>query len=295
MFTRARSLVIFMVPVSCLMIVLTGVAPARNVVPATAAEVFTHDGAVMKNLAPATEDSLKITVIYDNYVHDSRLTTEWGFAALIEYGGERVLFDTGGDGPTLLGNAALLEINLTRIESVVLSHIHGDHTGGLEGLLDQVVEEVRPTVYLLPSFPTPFKRSTARRTEVVEVNPGQSITDRIFTTGEIRGPVNEQALVIKTNLGLVIVTGCAHPGIVGIVSRAKELFEEEVYLVLGGFHLGGKPRAELESIVADFRRLGVQKASPTHCTGDEAIALFRAEYKGDFIQAGAGRVIVIEP
>jgi len=133
------------------------------------------------------------------------------------------------------------------------------------------------------------------RADVVEVTPGQSITTRIFTTGEVRGLVNEQALVINTGHGLVVVTGCAHPGIVGIVSRAKELFEEEVYMVLGGFHLGGRPTAELESIVADIRRLGVQKASPTHCTGDEAIALFRAEYKGDFIQAGAGKVYVILP
>ena len=108
------------------------------------------------------------------------------------------------------------------------------------------------------------------------------------------GRIREQALVISTDRGLVVVTGCAHPGIVQMVTRAKELFGGRVHLVMGGFHLGGKSSVELEAVLADFRRLGVEKVAPCHCTGDQAIAMFAAEYDGDFIQSGVGRVIVVE-
>jgi 7,8-dihydropterin-6-yl-methyl-4-(beta-D-ribofuranosyl)aminobenzene 5'-phosphate synthase len=100
---------------------------------------------------------------------------------------------------------------------------------------------------------------------------------------------------VSSGKGLVVVTGCAHPGIVTIVEAAKNHFDADIYHVIGGFHLGGQPEATLQHIVQDFRRLGVQKVTPTHCTGDEAIALFRSEYGDDYIAGGAGKVFVIEP
>jgi 7,8-dihydropterin-6-yl-methyl-4-(beta-D-ribofuranosyl)aminobenzene 5'-phosphate synthase len=91
------------------------------------------------------------------------------------------------------------------------------------------------------------------------------------------------------------MTGCAHPGIVQIVERAQELFGGPIHLVMGGFHLGNKSVAQIDAIVAAFRSLGVERVAPSHCTGDLAIEKFRQEYGEDFIQAGVGRVIVIEP
>jgi len=231
---------------------------------------------------------LRITIVYDNTTYDTRLKAAWGFAALIEYGGRTLLFDTGGDAPTLLGNMELLGIDPAGIEIVALSHIHGDHVGGLDGLLQT---GARPVVYAPPSFPADFKRQVEALTELVEVEPGQEIAGGIFTTGEMFGMgIAEQALMIPTEGGLVVITGCAHPGIVNIVERAKELFGGPVRLVMGGFHLGSMSAGGIETILADFRRLGVQQVSPVHCTGEKAIAMFAQEYGDDYIQGGAGRV-----
>jgi 7,8-dihydropterin-6-yl-methyl-4-(beta-D-ribofuranosyl)aminobenzene 5'-phosphate synthase len=92
----------------------------------------------------------------------------------------------------------------------------------------------------------------------------------------------------------VIITGCAHPGIVAIVEQAREVFAEPVRLVLGGFHLGGKSKAEIDAILRDFQRLGVEQVAPCHCTGEQAITQFAAEYGEDFIEAGVGRVIRLD-
>lgn len=244
---------------------------------------------------PVGDSTLKITIIYDNYPCVEGLGTDWGFAALIGYRGETILFDTGTRGELLLSNASRLELDLSRIDKVVLSHFHGDHTGGLPSFFGQLDADVRPTVYSLPSYPADFKRRIAEQGVSVDAQPFQEITASVYTTGEISGPVNEQALVIRTGKGLVVVTGCAHPGIVKIVETAKKHFGGEVYHVIGGFHLGGTPESALRQIVQDFRRLGVEKVTPTHCTGDEAIALFRSEYGNDYIPGGAGKVLIINP
>jgi 7,8-dihydropterin-6-yl-methyl-4-(beta-D-ribofuranosyl)aminobenzene 5'-phosphate synthase len=243
-------------------------------------------------MTPDINDHLIITVVYDNNAYDPRLKAKWGFAALIEYRGHTILFDTGGDGPTLMNNMELLGIDSTRIESVVLSHAHGDHVGGLDGLL---ARDIQPTLYLIPSFSEDFKRRAAKLMEVIEVEPGLAITKEMFTTGEMRRDVPEQALVITTDRGLVIVTGCAHPGVIQVVEQAMNLFGGNVHLVLGGFHLRSKSTNELEAIMAEFRRLGVEKVAPCHCTGDQAIQMFHDEYGDGFIQTGVGRVVVVEP
>ena len=128
----------------------------------------------------------------------------------------------------------------------------------------------------------------------MQVEPGDSISQGMYTTGAMGGSIREQALVIRTSKELVVVTGCAHPGIVQIVEKAQEMFDGPVYLVMGGFHLGDKSDRQLKGIINAFRDLGVQKVAPYHCTGDKAIARFKAEYGEDFIQAGAGNVIVVE-
>jgi len=244
-------------------------------------------------LAPSQGElgELHITILYDNFTYDDRLQAEWGFAALIEYGGQTLLFDTGADAPTLLDNMAVLGIDPAATETVVLSHAHADHVGGLEGLLQS---GARPTVFVLPSFPRSLKSQIETLTEMVEVIPGQAVAAGMLTTGEISGgPVREQALMIKTAEGLIVITGCAHPGIVQIVEQAIELSGDPVRLVVGGFHLIDKNQDQIEAIVDDFRRLGVQQVSPTHCTGEEAIESFSKAYGSDYVKAGAGRVFVV--
>jgi 7,8-dihydropterin-6-yl-methyl-4-(beta-D-ribofuranosyl)aminobenzene 5'-phosphate synthase len=132
-----------------------------------------------------------------------------------------------------------------------------------------------------------------QQTEIVEATPGLEIVEGMLTTGELDRGIPEQALVIRTPQGLVVITGCAHPGIVPIVERAVELTGEPVDLVLGGFHLGDSSRTGITHILEEFQRLGVRRVAPSHCTGELAIRMFAEEYGDDFIPTGVGSVIVI--
>lgn len=235
---------------------------------------------------------MKLTIVYDNNAFDPRLKTAWGFSALVEYDGHTLLFDTGGDAPTLLENMDILEIDPAQIEKAVISHDHGDHTGGLEGLLEQ-----NPvlTIYVIPSYSAGSRRRISQTSTIVDVTAGQQLDEGIFTTGEMKSEIPEQSLFIPTSQGLVVITGCAHPGVVRMIEEAQEMLDEPIHLVVGGFHLGKANAQELDSILDAFRQIGVEKVAPTHCTGDHAIELFEAEYKDDFIQAGVGKVIVVNP
>jgi 7,8-dihydropterin-6-yl-methyl-4-(beta-D-ribofuranosyl)aminobenzene 5'-phosphate synthase len=234
---------------------------------------------------------LTITIVYDNLPYDQRLSTAWGFSALVEYGDHTLLFDTGGDGQLLMQNMRILGIDPQKIESVVLSHAHDDHTGGLFTLLSA---GAKPVVYLLPSFPASFTRQVEQYTKVNEVSPGQSLAEGIWTSGEIGGLIPEQALVINTEQGLVVITGCAHPGIVAILEQIRDRFNEPIHLVLGGFHLGSQSESEINAILIDFRRLDIEQVGPCHCTGDQAIGMFAVEYGEDFLPIGVGSVITLE-
>jgi 7,8-dihydropterin-6-yl-methyl-4-(beta-D-ribofuranosyl)aminobenzene 5'-phosphate synthase len=219
------------------------------------------------------------------------LTAGWGFSAIIEYEGHTLLFDTGADGQALLDNMAALHINPLDIESVVLSHNHSDHTGGLKTLL---ATGAQPNVYLLPSFPPAFKQLISQMTTVIETTPDQTIFEGIVTTGEMGEKIPEQAIAIEVEQGLVILTGCAHPGIVAMIEHIKAISDRPVYLVLGGFHLKDTAPAEIAAIVQAFRRLGVERVGPCHCTGEQAIAAFAEEYGEDFVPIGTGYIIEIE-
>ena len=240
---------------------------------------------------------MTITILYDNNEYDERLKTAWGFSCLVERGDLTLLFDTGGDAPTLLSNMATLELDPAEMDIVLLSHIHGDHIGGLGGLL--TVND-KLTAYVPRSFPASFKAQVKAHAHLVEVQEPMEIAEGIYTTGEMGRGILEQSLVLVTRQGLVVITGCAHPGIVSIVEKAgevpspKEITGGEVHLVMGGFHLGGASKAAIEGIVEDFQRLGVQKVAPCHCSGDLARSVFERVYGEDFILVGVGRELKIE-
>ncbi|MGQ9631294.1 MAG: MBL fold metallo-hydrolase [bacterium] len=145
------------------------------------------------------------------------------------------------------------------------------------------------------SFPQGFKEGVRRYgAKCVEVGGHQRIFEGVYTTGEMGGWVKEQSLMVESKGGLIVVTGCAHPGIVKIVERAKELMGEDICLALGGFHLSGSSDEGIRGIIEGFKRLGVRKVAHCHCTGERAALLFEDAYRGDFVVAGAGRVLRLE-
>jgi 7,8-dihydropterin-6-yl-methyl-4-(beta-D-ribofuranosyl)aminobenzene 5'-phosphate synthase len=239
---------------------------------------------------PGSERSQgRLTILYDNNPYDYRLKSSWGFSCLIELAGKTVLFDTGGDGEILLYNMRVLNKDPKTIDMIVLSHIHGDHTGGLWSLLRE-----KPTleVYIPESFPQEFEQRVKKYgAQVVRVHAPLEIDRGIYSTGEVDHGIKEQSLIIKTPKGIILITGCAHPGIIEIIKKAKTIAREDVYMVIGGWHLSSAGEREMKGIIEAFLRMGIQKVAPCHCTGDRAMAMFKSEYGENFIKAGVGTII----
>jgi len=239
----------------------------------------------------AVVEMITITIVFDNYPYQKGLKTAWGFSAYVTYKDQNVLFDTGASGSTLLENMSKMKIIPAEVQNVVLSHEHYDHTAGLQSLLSAGAD---PKIYLPPSFSSSFKKQFRGQAEVIEVVPGQQIAERISSLGEIQGSPPEQALVIDTPQGLVVITGCAHPGVEKMVLAAKRLFHEQIYMVIGGFHLGSASSNDVKKIIKEFERIGVVHVAPCHCTGDRAIDQFKEAFGENFINVGVGAVIEIE-
>jgi 7,8-dihydropterin-6-yl-methyl-4-(beta-D-ribofuranosyl)aminobenzene 5'-phosphate synthase len=234
-----------------------------------------------------------IAVTYDNNPYDDRLRTAWGFSCLVRLPERVILFDTGGDSSILLHNMEQLQIDPEEIDVVVLSHIHGDHVGGLGGILTQNSDV---TVYLPASFPQSLKEEIKLYgAEVQEGHEPRELFDGVYTTGELNGGIREQSLIVKTDEGLVIITGCAHPGVVNVVQKAREIVDDKVYLLLGGFHLGGASASKIGPIIDSFERLGVERVAPCHCSGDSARRLLQEHYGEGYIECGVGRRITLAP
>ena len=181
--------------------------------------------------SPAISE-LRITVVYDNNPYQEGLTTSWGFACVIKGAEETILFDTGGNSAVLLKNMRQLGIDPKKIDVVVLSHIHGDHVGGLNGFLQA---NTNVTVYLPATFPPGFKESLKRSgVKTVEVDDPARICKGIYSTGALGSWMKEQSLIVSTDRGVIVITGCAHPGIVDILQTVKELNADPILLVMGG-------------------------------------------------------------
>jgi 7,8-dihydropterin-6-yl-methyl-4-(beta-D-ribofuranosyl)aminobenzene 5'-phosphate synthase len=233
-----------------------------------------------------------MTIVYDNNSFDKKLEKDWGFSCFIKGLEKSILFDTGTNGQTLLSNMEKLGIHPEEIELVFLSHAHEDHTGGLDALLTQ---NSKIEVWLPEFFSSSFKKAIKKEgATVTEVENFQKICEGAYTTGVIAGWIKEQSLILDTDKGLIVITGCAHPRIVNIIALAKESLKKNIHLVFGGFHLAGFYENEIEEIIEQFRVSGVKKVGPGHCSGDEARRLFAEEYKKDFIKIGAGKEIKVQ-
>jgi len=234
-------------------------------------------------------NDLTITVVYDNNPYKQGLETAWGFACLITGAEKTILFDTGGDGQILLNNMEKLAVEANSVELVVLSHIHGDHTGGLGSFLEK---KPGVTIYLPKSFPIKFKQSMkGYGAKVIEVEQPLEICENVYSTGQLGILIKEQSLIVRTNKGLVVITGCAHPGIVKIVNTVKNLVKDDILLVMGGFHLEWATKGKVEKIISAFKKSNVRYVGPCHCTGDKARALFEKHFGKNYVKSGAGKVI----
>ncbi|RLA88469.1 MAG: MBL fold metallo-hydrolase [Deltaproteobacteria bacterium] len=235
-------------------------------------------------------DKWKITIVCDNNPYLQGLKTEWGFSALISSEDEKILFDTAESDSILRYNMDKLGINPKEINKLFLSHAHGDHTGGLGYFLS-----INPyvSIYFPKSFPDNFsKQLTKIGSTPIPIKDAYEISKNISSTGELlTGFIPEHAMVISTPEGLVIITGCAHPGLIHIVEKAKMIYKSEPYLLLGGFHFFDKGLGDVFFIANKLKEMGIKYVAPCHCTGQNGIAWLHEIFGNNLITVGVGKVV----
>jgi 7,8-dihydropterin-6-yl-methyl-4-(beta-D-ribofuranosyl)aminobenzene 5'-phosphate synthase len=245
-------------------------------------------GGICEN-AFGSKDEIKVTILYDNIQAVDGLEADWGFACLVEGLEKTILFDAGTKDKIFARNVATLKVNLSEVDLAVISHEHGDHTGGLPTVFEATTNL---PVYHPVSFSQAFRDSVKEAGgESVPVTGPVAICRDVYLTGEMGGAIKEQSLILRTARGLVVITGCSHPGIVTILEKTKEILDEDIYVAFGGFHLGKRSPAEMNEIIKRFRQLGVRKCGAAHCTGEEQIEQFRKAYGEDFVSIGVGKVL----
>jgi 7,8-dihydropterin-6-yl-methyl-4-(beta-D-ribofuranosyl)aminobenzene 5'-phosphate synthase len=248
----------------------------------------------MSAAATVKQSDPKITVIYDNRVADKTLKEGFGFSCLVEWDREKILFDTGGDKAAFLRNITKLGIKLDGITKIIFSHHHWDHTAGMTEILGTMKAGI--PVYIPSIFSAKVENQIPKGLQVVKVEEFQkiagSITSFVLEGRDWCWSIHEQFLVLDTEKGLVIITGCAHPGIVRIIETAKAHFKNKnVHLVMGGFHLHHSFACTSAKVVTRFQQLQVEKVAPCHCAGDTNIAQFEAAYRKNFIRVGTGTIL----
>ena len=244
----------------------------------------------LKTLIQTEIEGDLIIGLFDNFKERPGMKTGWGFSCFVKRENNiNILFDTGANGKDLLFNMGKMDVGPKEIDLIFLSHIHSDHTGGLMSVLEKNSDL---TVVIPKSFDINFKEKVKEKgAKIKEVESFEKIGEDIFSTGEFKHSTKEHSLALKTKKGIVVITGCAHPGILNIIERVKHNFSEDIYLALGGFHLKGSSQIHLENIVKEFKKNNIKKVAPSHCTGDRAICLFEKKYKNNYIANGAGKII----
>lgn len=276
--------------------------------------------------AGADDTPPTITVLYDAFGDDPALGKDWGFAALVEVDGRRILFDTGNDAETFRRNVAAKGIDLADLDMVVMSHRHADHMAGLSVVLD-----ANPDVAIHApqegfgvygsSLPSSFYRKDdtlpARMryfdgappdtlqfgsawsganlqpvAQTTELAPG---VWAIATVSDVPGTreLRELSLAVRTPEGLLLVVGCSHPGLPVIVAEAAKL-DPDIHLVIGGFHYVNADDAAIAGVVEALAPYDIDFIAPGHCTGEATFAALQRAYGDRYLYAGLGAALVLD-
>jgi len=266
----------------------------------------------------------RVTILYDAFGKSPKLKMDWGFSALVEYGGKRILFDTGNNAEIFAQNVKALGVDLKKLDFVVISHRHADHTSGLTYLLHvnpdvTIYTPAEPFGLFGGSVPRSFYRPLESLAadmryyggnpperlvggspwpgakfvpvdKVTEVAPGVFL---IPTVSQVPGTLelHELSLAIRTPNGLLLVDGCSHAGIEKILEAASTV-DPHIHLFFGGLHLVKTPDPEIERIATALRdKWKLDRIAPGHCTGEPTFAALQKTFGKDYFYAGVGTVI----
>lgn len=266
----------------------------------------------------------QVTILYDAFGRPSAMTKDWGYSALVEHGGKRILFDTGNNPDIFARNVEVAGVDLARLDFVIISHRHLDHSAGLAHLL-----RANPAVRIYvpkesfgvfgSSLPSKFYRkqdSLPREMRYYDGHPEETLTFGaawpranfvpVDSTLEVAPGVHvislvsdaagtkelrELSLAISTPEGMVVVAGCSHPGIERIVEAVTGI-DRRIHAVFGGFHLPTATDQDIDRIAdALHDRYRAERVAPGHCTGEPAFYRFKKVWKAGYTYAGLGTVI----
>jgi len=226
-----------------------------------------------------------MTILFDNYSHDSACKSLWGFSAYLEE--YQLLFDTGSNGRVLLSNMKQLGIDAKDIKYMFISHADWDHIGGIDSILEL---NSNITIFVPSSLSKKLIHDLESLTKSVITigKTPKNLFGNIYTTGVLGKETPEQSLIINDTCPKVI-TGCGHYGIENIVKISKEIIHKDIKYALGGFHMLSDDKKSVQKSIKELKELGIEKIAPTHCTGDEAIELIAKAFDGQYFCGGVGR------
>ena len=240
-------------------------------------------------------NSVKITTLVDNDVWEKGLSSTWGLSFYVETFQENdkhtILMDVSGSFETFHENASKLGIDLTVIEAIFISHWHGDHVGALSQVLPLIKCSV--PVYVASANASGMREIKNLNGNPVVCSEPMELLGGLMSTGEMPTRISEHSLIIDVkDKGLVVLTGCCHPGTINILKRAmKASGVNKVYAVMGGFHISG---SNVGVKVGEFlKELNVEIVCPCHCTDQDARNGI-AEIVGEkYVKIGSGKTITI--
>ncbi|MEN2994229.1 MAG: MBL fold metallo-hydrolase [Thermodesulfovibrio sp.] len=235
---------------------------------------------------------IDIRVLFDNYEAEAGFKTGSGYSCFIKRGYGGILFDTGGDPEVLVYNLNKAEIKPSMITRVVLSHCHKDHTEGLKELLKL---KRNFNIYAGKNCAESLiNKEELKDLNLITINSEPvEIMNGVYLTGEIGDDIKEISVVMDTGGGLVIITGCAHAGIKEILNRTKEIVNDKIFALVGGFHLRDKKEEDILDLIEILKKEGIKYVAPSHCTGDFAKKLLKEAFQSGFIDVRAGTHIYI--
>jgi 7,8-dihydropterin-6-yl-methyl-4-(beta-D-ribofuranosyl)aminobenzene 5'-phosphate synthase len=280
------------------------------------------------SVTQAAEPKSQITILYDAFGADPSMTKDWGFSALVEIAGKRILFDTGDNADIFAANVKAKGVDLTNLDFVVLSHRHSDHVSGLSYVL-----KVNPTVKIYApkegfgvfgsSLPSSFYRKDDSLPaemryydgkppetmkfgaawanahfelidQTTEIAPGITLIALISDTPGTK-ELKELNLAVNTPDGLVLVVGCSHPGIERIVEAATAI-NPKIHLIVGGFHLVAASDELIAKLVTALNeKYKVEYIAPGHCTGEPTFAALKKAFGSRYLYAGLGTSLALGP
>ncbi|MFD3158524.1 MBL fold metallo-hydrolase [Haloimpatiens sp. FM7330] len=280
---------------------------------------------------------MKLTTLIENSLGENKsLTNEHGLSMFIETPESTILFDTGKTGD-FIENAKKLNVDLKKVDYLILSHAHYDHCGGVKKFLNAF--NIKPKFYVSEYFfdnmdkyhyyannkKLDFSDNTdtykyigidfdkdfienkglevnfvdsniikisssiyiftnfEKTNEIEKLNPNMKVKiNNNYVTDTFK---DEIVLAIDTEKGLLILTGCSHPGIINIVDTIRKRTNKKIYGVIGGTHLVEADKSRIEATIKHFKKLGIELIGVSHCTGETAVKMFKKQCNNFFINS----------